>query len=115
MLTRFFSQWSQIKNKINEKNKILKKQFLNSLIVLFFGFSFGNLFGTFISSIRNFNVWDGLIISLILLFCELVNYLLYQQNKRNSKKQINEFYNLLNSFKIGLLLGFFIDAFKVGS
>lgn len=112
MLTRFFRQWNQIKNRIDEKNKLLKKQYLNSLILLFFGFSFGNLFGTFISSIRNFNIWDGLIISLILLFCELVNYLLYQQNL---KKKINKFYNLLNSFKIGLLLGFFIDAFKVGS
>ena len=90
------------------------KKFLNfksvlslGLCAIFLGFLCGNIFGTFLSIIRNLLFWDGLILSLLLLFVEFLSFIFY-------KKRKNSFKNL-NFFKIGLLLGFYIDAFKVGS
>ena len=37
------------------------------------------------------------------------------RNNLLSEKKKNYFYRDINSFKIGIMLGFFIDAFKVGS
>ena len=113
-LTRFFIGWSQIIKTIYVKNKLFKKNFLSYLITLFFGFIFGNLFGTLLSYIREFHIWDGFLIIILLLLFEIVNWVVYKKNKIKKKKAI-QLHNLLNAFKTGLLLGFFVDAFKVGS
>lgn len=116
--TRFFRLWNQITNQIKEKNTFLKKSFLSNLIILLIGFIFGNLFGTFISFVRQLNIWDGIVILIIILFCEMINFIVYNNTilKRFKTKSYSfRILNLLNAFKTGLLLGFFIDAFKVGS
>ena len=133
LLTRFFIGWNKIIKTILTKNKLLKKNFLSYLIALFFGFIFGNLFGTIISSIRQFHIWDGFLIIILLLLCETINWVVYQKKriiilmfrrpfrilfnfvKNKINKKTIRFHSLLNAFKAGLLLGFFIDAFKVGS
>lgn len=174
-----------IEKNIKKKMLFFEIYFAKGLFFLFFGFLFGNLFGTFVDIFRRLLIWDGFIVAIIILFEEFVSYSIYKSKKRtlffffknkkiyNSKKNffflnrvmllinflIVNFFNIstflkqnilkvyaifpekikkkmfycfffyknlttgknyqmyknLNLFKIGILLGFFIDAFKVGS
>ena len=79
---------------------------LNILI----GMILGSIFGTLLPFFRNFLFWDGFIFIFILFFSEIISALIYSNLKTNSR-----FYVSLNWVKIGFFLGFFIDAFKVGS
>ena len=107
---------------IKNLNKVFQKSqsiLPFALFTLLCGFFFGNLFGTFISYITFYN-W--LIILLFVSFVEFINFFIYTQsikiyNKNTIKSYIpTKFgWKLLNYFKIGLLLGLFVDAFKVGS
>jgi hypothetical protein len=140
-----FSYFSQIQNNLKTKFCVFKKIFAIALFFLFFGFVFGNLFGTFLSKIRNFEMWDGFIVFFLIFFIEMINFANYSAKRSQSKyhwsaktkkKPIDQlsqkwhlaklsegkftqnwsnFWKFLNYFKIGLQLGFFIDAFKVGS
>lgn len=115
-LTRYYSQLNQILKFINQKFIKLKKNFLSFLFSLFLGFFIGNLFGTLVDSIRKLNIADSLLILILIFLNEFANFIIYNKgkNKKNSPFKI-KLYNLLNAFKIGILLGFFIDSFKVGS
>ena len=138
--TNFFRQINKLKIQIQTKISIFQNIVIFSLFSLFLGFVMGNLFGTFLNTFRNLLNWDGLIISMTILIIEFINYLNYKKKavnlilKKNSNTLVNErpfetlftlvnkkmktklnFIKFLNFYKIGLLLGFFIDAFKVGS
>nr|WEM32163.1 hypothetical protein Ycf20 [Ostreobium sp. TRHA14-720] len=115
-LTRYYFQLNKIFNFLIKKLKRLKENFLSFLLLLFFGFFIGNLFGTFINLIRQFNIPDSVLIFLIILINEFINFIVYRQKQnRLNSTLIIKLYNFLNIFKIGILLGFFIDSFKVGS
>ena len=115
---------------LQRKIFFFKKVFSFALFSLFFGFLVGNLFGTFLNTIRSFIFWDGFIIFIIVFIMELLNCVLYNHFFNKKKKQpfvplfpskkgfsltlvIN--WKTMNILKIGILFGFFIDAFKVGS
>lgn len=101
----------------------LHHSFSTILFSLLFGFLLANLFGTFLGVLRNAIAWDGFVILGIVLFIEVTNCLAY--NPFNNRFQTNAsagvklnkevMCRIVNSFKIGLLLGFFVEAFKVGS
>ena len=157
--------------------KIFHKNFSLILFSALLGFLVANIFGTFLTVLRNYAIWDGFIIVGLLIFVETTNLTVYKMSKSlslfflrgqpgNSKVTENTgiggpqkkgllrfskenlclviFYNLfrlgrgfqkllpfqlitpsqkkdllicplINSFKLGLLLGFFVEAFKVGS
>nr|YP_009106324.1 hypothetical chloroplast RF20 [Interfilum terricola]AIT95142.1 hypothetical chloroplast RF20 [Interfilum terricola] len=101
----------------------IKKNLSLNLLFIFIGFLVGNLFGNFLIKIRQFLNLDILIILVILFLMEILNSTIYLKKNKNflfflkkatDFKEIKLFINL-NYFKIGILLGFFIDAFKVGS
>ena len=115
-LTRYIYKLNYLFKFINKKLLKLKKNLLAFVLILFFGFFIGNLFGTFVTTIRNYHIADSLLIFLIISLTELMNFTVYNRYKR--KKNFYLIVNVsdfLNSFKIGVLLGFFIDSFKVGS
>ena len=95
------------------------------LALLLFGFLVGNVFGTFLNTLRVFFIWDVFIIFILIGVLEILNYTVYHAKKRlvffsllgaNQSVVPAEFViQLLNFFKIGLMIGFFVDAFKVGS
>ena len=99
--------------------------FSKMLCLLLLGFFIGNIFGSFLNTIRQYIFWDGFITFGIIAFMEFISYLTYRQTKlliskpyKSSFKSahINQtWFKLANLFKIGLLIGFFVDAFKVGS
>ena len=111
------------------KFKFIEKYFVIYIFLLLLGFVCGNLFGIFLIFFRVYINWDGLIIIVIILFIEFINFIIYiklfkyyKLNKfflkiYKNKKFFLLFKNLkfLNFYKMGLLLGFFIDVFKVGS
>ena len=118
----------------NLKRKVLTVQNSFSLILfsLFIGFLCGNLFGTFLDILRIYFLWNGFIGVILLLCIEIINFFVYgiSFSKRNLRTNFLQDYNLqkkrfsnnmisieksVNAFKIGLLFGFFIDSFKVGS
>jgi hypothetical protein len=107
--------------------KSFQQQFAPSIFFFFFGFLLGNLFGTLLPAIRTHLWWDGWLLILLLFVIELISYKRYHRvgrpflaiysNKQSqgypaSKNKTSEYMNVL---KIGVLIGFFIDAFKVGS
>lgn len=141
---------------IQRKNSFFKEVFSFALFTLFFGFLVGNLFGTFLNTIRFFILWDGFIILIIIFIMECYNCFLYNRFFKKIRDQDcferkrfpypfccwkkastifwlahplfvffsynqNLFTNnqmiwkTINLLKIGILFGFFIDAFKVGS
>ena len=159
---------------LERKSSFFKEIFSFALFTLFIGFLIGNLFGTFLNTIRSFIFWDGLIIFIILSVMEFLNFFLYRKKNRFltvsqniyysetnqtsqtkpkvllrdvrqqklrflimgltkakllsrpqsaehakvsglKKKQNQFFWKSLNFLKIGIMFGFFIDAFKVGS
>ena len=108
-LTRYYSQFNNNIEFINRKIKKLKKNFLSFLLFFFLGFFIGNLFGTFVEYI---NVSNSLLILLLILSNEFINFCVYSKKKPIYKLKL---YNFLNAFKIGTLLGFFVDSYKVGS
>nr|BBD21657.1 hypothetical chloroplast RF20 [Poropsis sp. ID1_4] len=75
----------------------------------FFSFLIGNLFGTFLNFLRNLFIWDGIIFVIILILFEIINFIIY--NKVSNQVLTKDLKNL----QFGLLLGFLIDAYKVGS
>jgi len=121
--TRIVFFINQLKVYLNRKFFFFKEVFSFALFTLFVGFLIGNLFGTFLNTIRYFIFWDGLIIFLILSIMELLNFILYNKAKRFFviSQKISYYPNnqiiwkSLNYLKIGIMFGFFIDAFKVGS
>lgn len=111
-LTRFYFQFNNIIKHLNKKIIKLKQNFLLLLFFLFFGFLTGNLFGTLIENIKFIYLGNTLLIIIIILLTEFINFFSY--NNKNSLF-LFKLYMFLNAFKIGILLGFFIDSYKVGS
>lgn len=86
------------------------------LFSLVLGFFLGNMFGTFLASLRQFIPSDIVIITIICLLFEYISVLAYKMSKNS--RQIawrTRAYRGLNLWKLGCLFGFFVDAFKVGS
>jgi hypothetical protein len=129
--TRLFKFFENFLITFKEKFFFFQNSFSSSIFFLFFGFLFGNLFGTLLNGIRAFVYWDGFIVLSLIFFIEIISYITYHKEGRSfffiwrfcashtSAKpfyyQRRLFWKSFNFLKIGLMLGFFIDAFKVGS
>jgi hypothetical protein len=87
---------------------VLKQLKSFDFLVLLVAFLYGNIF-----SIQNseFN-WSFFLIFFIAFLLEFLNKLVYLLQK---KKKFFYFSILINTMKRGFLLGFFLEAFKVGS
>ena len=81
--------------------------------ILLLGFLSGNLFGTLLSFVRKFIIWDGFIIATFIIIIEGTSYLSYRPRRFKSFSRFS--IKAFNFFKVGLMIGFFVDAFKVGS
>jgi hypothetical protein len=104
---------SQYIGSLQDKSLFLRKNFPSMLALLLLGFLVGNVFGTFLNTLRFFFLWDGFIIFILIGLLEILNYNVYHaKNRMVSPRIVVQF---INFFKIGLMIGFFVDAFKVGS
>lgn len=111
MQTRLFKIITQIIFNIKRQFIKFQAQFTTNILYLFIGFITGSAFGTFfLSFIRLSGLWDGAIIFLLLVWFEQIGKRVYQPTYKQK-----ETLKLINCWKTGVILGFFIDAFKVGS
>ena len=110
MQTRLVQIIRQIIFQLKRRFSNFRKFFTESFFFLIFGFFSGNFFGSFLATLREVLPWDGFIIISLLIGSEFISARLLKQVGNQSFVMRS-----LNSWKIGVLLGFFIDAFKVGS
>lgn len=121
--TRLSLFFKTLLGSFKEKFFFFQNSFSSAIFFLFLGFLGGNLFGTFLTAIRTLVPWDGFIVLSLLFFIELISYIRYHKEGRYflilwnfpfsfQKRVVWKSFNFL---KIGLMVGFFIDAFKVGS
>lgn len=93
------------------------------LLSLLLGFLLANIFGTFLGVLRCAAIWDGFVIFALVVLLEVISCARYQTLQPPTVGVVsfastgnrNVFWRLTNNFKVGLLLGFFVEAFKVGS
>jgi putative Mn2+ efflux pump MntP len=87
------------------------------LFCLVSGFFIGNIFGTFLLTLRVFFRWDIFIILGFIAISEFISFQTYKHPKPAvDPDQVKFFYwRPLNLVKLGCLFGFFFDAVKVGS
>nr|YP_009306350.1 hypothetical protein [Caulerpa cliftonii]AOP19254.1 hypothetical protein [Caulerpa cliftonii] len=110
--------WIQLKKRFNFKKKIFIFYFLESCCSFYLGLIFGNLFGTILVFIK---IWDGIILFFLIGFFEYLNFKIYNKSLNQLKRLrpsnpiLKRTHKMIQNIQLGLLLGFFIDAFKVGS
>nr|YP_006666467.1 hypothetical chloroplast RF20 [Trebouxiophyceae sp. MX-AZ01]AFQ93822.1 hypothetical chloroplast RF20 [Trebouxiophyceae sp. MX-AZ01] len=95
------------------------------LFSLLLGFVAANLFGTALGMLRKAASWDGMILLGLIVLIEATNHLAYcPPSAQGGTSEVAPLplltrpiaaSRLANSFKVGVLLGFFVEAFKVGS
>lgn len=95
------------------------------LLALLLGFVLANVFGTVLNLLRARIAWDGFALLGVLFLVEATSCLTYcdplsrvrleRVASLGSLANAMTSWRVVNSFKVGLLLGFFVDAFKVGS
>lgn len=100
---------------IKDRFQYLKDNFILKLAALLVGFLSGNLFGTVLLFVRNFIVWDGFIIAVLLIVFEIASYMAYKVRHFYLLQRFSSIIKAIHFFKVGIMIGFFIDAFKVGS
>ena len=82
------NRFIQIKN----KTRYLQQNILSMLCISLLGFLSGNLFGTILNSLRKFMVWDGFIITSLILVIEIISYFSYKPiiyNERHTQSKKN--------------------------
>ena len=117
---RIFNYFEKRFFQIKKKIELFQNNFSTAIFFFFLGFLFGNLFGSLLSIFKEIVFWNGIITIIVLAFMELINYIIYHSPEHvffgfNLFFEKNLLSRSLNFFKIGLMLGFFVDAFKVGS
>lgn len=93
------------------------------LLSTLLGFVVGNAFGLFLPFIRHYLPFDFIIIFLLCVLFEWISAQAYKRasrkvrlaSKGNAEARPQAFLRVLNVMKLGILFGFFVDAFKVGS
>ena len=89
------------------------KAYLISVLLL--GFLSGNLFGTILDFLRRFVMWDLFIIATLLFVIEFIGFIAYNPRVTKRSFVLVSKIKAINFFKVGMMIGFFVDAFKVGS
>nr|ARW60165.1 hypothetical protein [Laurencieae sp.] len=79
-----------------------------NILSLILGFFFANILSTVPAQTGDWNIITG---AIIVTSYEIISKLIYKNN--NIKKSF--IINLINNFKIGIVYGLFVDAFKLGS
>ena len=89
-----------------------------SLVII--GFLLGNFLGTaIITTTGQIAIWDLAAASLLVVFTELISYLVYRRSGSRVVSLDTDgtvlFPEILNALKIGITYSLFIEAFKLGS
>lgn len=86
-----------------------------ALLCLLVGFYCGNIFASTLATWRAGVIWNGLLGLLLMIAFECLNSVLYKPRKISNWAYSIPIMQLINNWKIGFLLGIFVDSFKVAS
>ena len=105
---------SSLSNFLSSANKYSLAYFANNLIALLLGFFLSNALATLPSQTGE---WGIIVSGLLVATTEIISSFVYQFDIRkiHSEKTIFLSLSILNNVKIGIIYGFFVDAFKLGS
>lgn len=119
---RLDSAISTSRSVLKTRWSFLYNHFSKLLCILLIGFLAGSMFAGIMSTIKKDFIWDGCVGTALILFTEMISYLTYREKNRfflffviSSNRLDPRFWRFANIFKIGLIFGFFVDAFKVAS
>lgn len=138
--TRLLSSVRGLTTHVRRRLHVTQHQLPFHLVCVLTGFILGNRFGTFLNVLRRAVPWDGFIIGGCLCVCEYISFQTYRRRtgrslfaSRSSRcdprsdaprsdrpdaidvRIASVTWRPWNLLKLGLLFGFFVDAFKVGS
>lgn len=120
--TRLLSSASTLWARFNIRLRVTNENLSFHLFCLVSGFFIGNIFGTFLNALRTIFPWDGFIIVAFVFLCEFISFQTYRPVPRPVRARTGDaerasFFSWRpwNLMKLGVLFGFFVDAFKVGS
>ena len=114
--TRLVTTLNSFRSTVNTQIQTTNQNFAFHFLCLICGFFLGNVFGTFLVVLREWLKSDLFIVGFIFLFSEFISFQSYKQFPREKVASKLWFsWRPLNLIKLGLLFGFFVDAFKVGS
>lgn len=112
LVTTLQSFWGRINTQIYTTNQ----KFTFHFLCLLCGFFLGNVFGVFLIVLREWFKSDLFIIGLLLCISEFISFKTYKKTAGVDIRSPHWFsWRPFNLVKLGLLFGFFVDAFKVGS
>jgi hypothetical protein len=112
LVTLFQSFWATINTQVSKTNQ----KFAFHFLCLLCGFFLGNVFGVLLTFLGKWFKSDLYIIGILLCVCEFISYQSYKRRTPSLGVFTRWFsWRPLNLVKLGLLFGFFVDAFKVGS
>ena len=98
-------------NNNSKNNYILKFRFLSlRLISLFMGFFLSTILSTIPAQTGDWGIIAG---SIIVTLNEIISKWIYTYNNVNNNRLW--FIEIINSIKVGIIYGLFVDAFKLGS
>lgn len=84
--------------------------------LLIIGLLGGNFLATTVSTVAGQRADLDVIVALILvLFAEIISVLVYRGDRPRGEEQRSLLLEVLNSIKLGLTYGLFVEAFKLGS
>ena len=97
-------------NELYQKRFYLKLNALSfRLISLFLGFFISSILSTIPAQTGDWGIIAG---SIIVTINEIVSKFIYYRNSYSNKVW---FIDIINSIKIGIIYGLFVDSFKLGS
>lgn len=111
---------SQFSKKIYNKLFFSRKFFystFNSFIGILFGFFVANAISTILGQTGD---WGIMASGLLVAFVETINRIMYSNKKKflyekRRKSKWDVAFTFINNVKIGIIYGFFVEAFKLGS
>jgi len=80
--------WSRLNTRLQVTNENLSFH----LFCVVCGFFIGNIFGTFLNSLRNIFPWDGFIIVAFVFICEFISFQTYRPLPRRATEPTSFFF-----------------------
>ena len=112
MKTRLFRIIRAVLQILEEEFNLVFGIFSEIIGYLFIGYVLGNAFGTVLAFLKVPSGADMGVLFFLLIVFEKIGKFVYSSSE---SVQLEQHLKILNCGKNGILLGFFIDAFKVGS
>lgn len=95
-----------------QKLNSARRNFPMKIFLLLLGFYTANALATILGQTGD---WDVLVAGIVVAAIEGIGMLMYRKPPSLSRSRLQSFETMINFWKAGIILGLFVDAFKLGS